>query len=235
MLAVDELFSLPGGGKSTAVAAVDRPGLLTRHEVTAAWHRCSRVQQARTVARSLTRMRRIAPAARLALAASLVERESLARLVRLLIRAEWLHAQSGAALFDQGLLQGIWSILLASGRTDVDPELLSTLLGSFYDGMQVRILHLEISPREAARRIVGRPNGHSRLDGRPAGEIEQILHRADRLPRNILAAATLAGLEVTTLDGGMPQAQLAEKVRQLVGTSGRSIRVGNANRSIETD
>ena len=217
MLIVDELFSLPGGGKSTASAAADRPGLLTRHEVTAAWGRCPRVEKARTVALGLTRMRRVAAAARLAVAASLVERESMARLVRLLVRAEWLSAQSGAALFDQGLLQGIWSILLASGRNDVDPALLSPLLRSLYDGMEARILYLEISPHEAARRIDGRPNGHSRLDGRPADEVRRILEQADRLPRSILAAATLAGLEVTTLDGERPPAILAEEVRQWVG------------------
>jgi len=216
MLIVDELFSLPGGGKSTAVRAAGRPDLLTRHAVTDAWQRCSRVQKARTVARGLSRMRGIVPAARLAVAASLVERESLVRLVRLLIRAEWLRAQSGAALFDQGLLQGIWSILLASGRTDVDPVLLSKLLGSLYEGMQVRILHLDISPREAARRIAGRPNGHSRLDGQPADDIQRILERADRLPRSILAAATLAGLEVVTLDGEVPPDELAKEVRRLM-------------------
>ena len=216
MLVIDELFSLPGGGKSTAVHAARRPGLLTRHEVTDAWQRCSRVEQARTVALGLSSVRRVAPAVRLAIAASLVERESLARLVRLLIRAEWLRAQSGAALFDQGLLQGIWSILLASGRTDVDPLLLSKLLCSLYEGMQARILHIDISPGEAARRIAGRPNGHSRLDGRAAEDIQRILERADRLPRSIVAAAALAGLEVVTLDGEVPPAQLAEEVRQSV-------------------
>jgi hypothetical protein len=216
MLIVDELFSLPGGGKSTAVRAVDRPDLLTRHEVTDGWQRCSRTGKARTVARGLSRVRRIAPAARLAIAASLVERECLVRLTRLLIRAEWLRAQSGEALFDQGLLQGIWSILLASGRADVDPTLLSKLLRSLYEGMQVRILHIDISPREAARRIVGRPNGHSRLDGRPADEIRRILERADRLPRSILTAATMAGLEIVSLDGEMPPADLADVVRRLM-------------------
>ena len=216
MLVVDELFSLPGGGKSTAVraAAADRSGLLTRHELTDAWQRCSHARQARTVALGLSRVRRIAPAVRLAIAASLVERESLTRLVRLLIRAEWLRAQSGAALFDQGLLQGMWSILLASGRTDVDPGPLSKLLGPLYEGMKVRILYLDISPGEAARRIVGRPNGHSRLDGRSAENIQRILERADRLPRSILVAAGLAGIEVVTLDGEVPPAQLAEEVRR---------------------
>jgi hypothetical protein len=217
MLAVDELFSLPGGGKSTAVSATaDIPRLLTRHQVTAAWQRCSRFQKARTVALALMRLRRIVPAARLAFAASLLERESLTRLVRLLIRAEWLRAQSGHALFDQGLLQGVWSILLASGRTDVDPALLSPLLRSLCAGMEVHILHIDVSPAEAARRIAGRPNGHSRLDGRPAAEIQRVLEGASRLPHSILAAARLAGLQVTRIDGRMRPAALAARIRELV-------------------
>jgi len=92
--------------------------------------------------------------------------------------------------------------------------LLSKLLGALYQGMKVRILYLDISPREAARRIVGRPNGHSRLDGRSVEDIQRILERADRLPRSILVAAGLAGIEVVTLDGEVPPAQLAEEVRR---------------------
>ena len=221
MLAVDELFSLPGAGKSTAVRATsDLPGLLTRQDVTDAWHRAAREHKARTVALGLSRMRRVVPAARFAFGTSLVERESLARLVRLLIRAEWLRGQSGTALFDQGFLQGIWSILLANGRTDVDPALLSPLLRALYDGMAVRILYIHVSPGEAARRIVGRPNGHSRLDGRPADDIERILEQASRLPRSMLAAARLAGLAVTEFDGEIRPAELAAEVRDLV-QSGR--------------
>lgn len=214
-LAIDELFSLPGAGKSTAVLATsDLADIVTRHDVTAAWNRCPRAGKARTVALGLSRMRRILPAARFAFAQSLVERESLARLARLLIRAEWLRAQSGRALFDQGFLQQIWSILLASGRSDVDPALLAPLLRSLYAGMEVRILYIHVSPHEAARRIVGRPNGHSRLDGRRAEEIEQILECAGRLPQSMLAAAALAGLAVTEFDGEMPPAELAAQVRQ---------------------
>ena len=215
-----ELFGLPGAGKTTlADATAEGLELLTRADLGAEWQRRSLLKKTAFVDRMLLDMGSVAPALRLAARAPLASGESLLRLARLSAKAQWLRSQSGLLLFDQGFLQDLWSILYAAGRYEPDIELLTPLLRSLYNGVEARIVFLDVDPETALRRIRGRSYGDSRFDRLPETELRDRLAGAARLPRAIIEAAQAAGLNVEVLDGAAPLTGLVEPLRSILTAS----------------
>ena len=70
----------------------------------------------------------LAAATRLAIKARIATAESIFRLTRLLAKRDWLAAQSGVILLDQGFLQDLWSMLMAANANCANPKLMSPLI-----------------------------------------------------------------------------------------------------------
>jgi hypothetical protein len=141
-------------------------------------------------------------------------------LARLLVRAEWVKSNQKPILLDQGCLQGLWSLYLSAGETDIDPERLAPLVRSLYEGVDTRILYIDVAPALAAKRIASRLDGHSRLDGRPEKEIEQMLEQSVRLAQSILCAARLAGLSAHVVPGDRSVEELQRALRVIASPAG---------------
>ena len=113
-----ELFSVPGAGKSTLVDAVSRERpLMTREAVSASWQKLPRTSKLAHVVGAFLDPRVSWAAIATAFNQRLSTPESLSRLVKLVARSRWLASQGGQVVLDQGLLQDLWSIHYASGRT----------------------------------------------------------------------------------------------------------------------
>lgn len=131
-------------------------------------------------------------------------------------KTHWLKSRSGAVLLDQGFLQDLWSILYMSSCSDPDPAHLAPLIRAIYDGVDARIVFIDVKPETAASRVGGRAHGHSRLDGLPEAELRGSLARAAQLPLRIVEAARKAGLDVMTLDGSEPSDVLVNRLLPLL-------------------
>lgn len=207
-----ELFGTPGAGKTTlATAAAARATVITRHQLSELWRRQSLVRRIGRVLRAFADAGRLSAAVKLAVGCRL-DRSNLARLARLIAKANWLASRSGVILFDQGFLQDLWSILFNSDREEPSAELLSPFIRSMYRGIDARIVHIDVKPQTSASRIGGRLGGHSRLDGLPEAELHASLERAARLPTRIVEAAAAAGLQIVTLDGTAAAETLVERL-----------------------
>lgn len=217
-----ELFSLPGAGKTTLVKAV-APGdqLRTRHQISAVWGSRSSMQRFAFTTRALLNPANAAPAARLALAAKMDDRETLFRLLRLVAKGDWLRRQDKDLLFDQGLLQDLWSILYRAEYLEPDEALLSDLIAALYRDMKVHFVLVHVDPEIARRRIRERDYGRSRLDGLGDADLEATLSKIAHLPGRIADAATAAGFPLTVVDGQRPVHELAGEVRPLLPAAAR--------------
>ena len=220
-----EFFAIPGAGKTTLVKTVSEKACVrTRHQISDKWNQQSLFQRGANLVRSYLKLDRVADVLRFAAAARIANTDSLRRLLRLVGKTDRLRSERGTILLDQGSLQELWSILYANGSLATDPKLLSRLIRSLYDGLDASILFIDVDP---SRRISGRSHGHSRLDGLSDGQIRDDLARAENLPRQIIEAAALAGLNVTILDGSAPvdellSATLAAVLEGPAATSRRS-------------
>jgi thymidylate kinase len=216
-LTLVELFGAPGAGKTTvAAAAISRLPATTRHQLAANWRRQPLARRIGYVVRGFSHAGRLSGAARLAFGCGLRNPRSLARLARVIAKAEWLRTRNGTILLDQGILQDIWSILFLSGCSEPNPSLLSPLIRSIYDGLETRIVFIDVGAQTAASRVGARKNGHSPLDGLPEGEVQNSLVRAAGLPPRIIDAAKAAGLRILALDGSEPVEALVEKLLSAV-------------------
>lgn len=217
MPTVIEFFGLPGSGKSTIAAAVQAElGAADRKMVAAAWKRESFTSRLGYVLSSLVDLPLILAALRLAILARLWSVDSWRRLTRLLLMRRWWIAQSAPMLFDQALLQNVWSLLIASGRTRTDPAIVVPLLRAFYRGMKVLVIVIEVEPAVAAHRIVARVGGNSRFDRLSAADAELQVSRSVELVKAIAEACRRAGLTVQSLDGSATPGDLAGKCRRQV-------------------
>jgi thymidylate kinase len=223
-----EFFAIPGAGKTTLVKAVaEKASVRTRHQISDKWNRQPLLQRGANLARSYLKLDRVADVLRFAAATRIANTDSLRRLLRLVGKTDRLHSESGTILLDQGSLQELWSILYANGSLATDPRILARLIGSLYDGLDASILFIDLDAKTASKRISARSHGHSRLDGLSNEQIRDDLARAENLPRQIIEAAALAGLNVTILDGSAPvdellSATLAAVLEGPAATSRRS-------------
>ena len=154
---VVELFGVPGSGKSTLAAAVaEKAAFSTRHDVASRWKRRPMLRKALALAAYHARPSRAAAVVRFAVAARIARFDSLSRLSRILAKSCRLGSVNGAILLDQGLLQELWSVLYAAHRAEVDPAVAAPLIRAMYDGIDARIVYIEVDPATASRRIAER-------------------------------------------------------------------------------
>jgi hypothetical protein len=200
-----ELFGVPGAGKTTLsrLAALEIDAV-SRHELSALWKKQSVFRTAGGLARAFLNFDRLLLALRFAGEARLWNRESLWRLLRLLTKSQAMRSKCDRVLLDQGLLQELWSALAAAGRHEVPSSVLVSLIRSLYDGIDARILYVEIGVEGALQRIAARRDGHSRLDGLWRDELRNELVRSTELARRIIDSAISAGLPVEVIDSTQP-------------------------------
>ena len=212
-----ELFALPGAGKTTvAQAAAKRSFVSTRNDLSVAWADCSILQRGIHIARALGSPSRLAAALRFGASARIATIESIVRLMRLTAKSSWLKSRSGVMLLDQGFLQDLWSILVSGNSVRADPAFLSPLIRVLYEGVDARIVTIEVEPRLAASRLGERSYGDSRFDGLPTAELHTSLSSALELQSKIIGAAKLAGLPVHTIDGSESPARVADELLSII-------------------
>lgn len=213
MVAMIEMFGMPGAGKTTLAKAVSQflPGCTTS-DLSRAWAARSHVHRGLHIARALLNLRCVAAAAELVIRAGISNREGLFRMARLVAKTHWIRSQPRTMLLDQGFLQDLWSILYCAGRLDPDPKFLVRLIRSLYSGVDARIFYLEMDADTASFRIRGRSNGASRFDGLQQVAVRSSLTCAAELDRAVISAAVKAGLNVVTLNGATPVAVLGEQM-----------------------
>ena len=219
-LTLIELFALPGAGKTTVVeAAVQQALIKTRKSLSEEWADASVPQRLAHLARAYAALGRLRIATRFGMEARLATPESVFRLTKLLAKPHWLSSRSGVVLLDQGFLQDLWSILVSGKSPRGNPTLLPPLIRALYEGIDARIVVLDVDPETACARLTGRAHGDSRLDGLPESELRSSLRAASGLQRQIVEAARLAGLSVQTLDGLAPPHVIADQLVSLLSAS----------------
>jgi hypothetical protein len=208
-----ELFALPGAGKTTLTElAAQRAHVKTRKGLSAEWVTSSATHRFAHVSRAVLKPKHLAAAFRFASGARLASTESIFRLARMLAKTEWLRSQPGVLLLDQGFLQDLWSILVSGKSECPSPELLSPLIRVLYEGIEARIILIDVDPSVAASRIRARTHGASRFDDLPENEVRQSLTDGSNLLHAIGQAVKLAGLQVETLDGSKAPDELADQL-----------------------
>jgi len=210
---VVELFGVPGSGKSTLAAAVaEHVAFSTRHDVAGQWQRQPILRKGLALAADHARPSRVGAVLRFAMSARIARPDSLSRLSRILAKSCRLRSVKGAILLDQGLLQELWSVLYAAHKTAVDPAVAAPLIRAIYEGIDARIVYLEVDAETASGRIADRLHGNSRLDGLEAAQIHEDLVRTSALPDSLIEAARLAGIKVQSIDGSLPTRAAADAI-----------------------
>jgi hypothetical protein len=211
-----ELFGLPGAGKTTITKGLALGNMATREQVSTAWRNQSVFQRAAIAGKVLPDLDWMRSIFALAIHTPLTKSESLMRLARLAVTKPWLRSQAGDLLFDQGLLQRLWSIFYTEGVNDPPHAPLTRLLSQFYQGMEVQIVMIEVSPELAAQRVHGRSVGSSRLDELTEKAVRAELHNTAGLPSALLGAAREAGFSVVTLAGSAPPEELVARLQTII-------------------
>ena len=218
------LFGLPGAGKTTLTDALaPGPSYQSRLEIANKWQKLSAYRKLGFALQAFTDWALLRAALRFGVAARLFKPESIWRLIRLMVMKHWWRSHSGILLFDQGIIQNIWSILYASGRTSPDPAFIAPLIKSTYEGIETQIVLIEVDAELSARRIIGRSQGSSRFDGLPFNDVTAQVASGASLVDAIVTAARIAGVNVCTLDGTKPVAALAMQLHELLLNLGRSV------------
>lgn len=215
---VIELLGQPGSGKSTIVrASAEGLDLTTRAGLATAWRQLPLLAKSGAFARTMGDGACLIAAIRLVASARLFDRNSLARLLRLLVKGHWLRAQRMPLLLEEGHLQDLWSILYSAGRTNVDPTLLAPLIRCLYRGVDARIMLLELDTDQAVDRIRARRDGRSRFDRLAEYQLRTQWAATSQLPHQLADAARLAGLAVDRLDASLPVEVNARILRAATG------------------
>ena len=200
-----ELCGLPGAGKTTvAQAARDRlaaaevacdladqdvsaaaaPRRRLRRRATSAWHE------------STTHPVRTSSAA----AAVLASRQARPR-DTVAVLAQWLavrdllagcHRSPGVHLFEEGVLQRLWTIGLRGGH-DASARLWRNLEPARRTDL---VVVLDLPAAEAAARLGGRPSQHSRVQGQDPDAMLDELVRGERLLHRLLAGCPVPVVHV---------------------------------------
>jgi thymidylate kinase len=208
-----ELFGVPGSGKTSLAAAVaDKVRFVSRHEIVDQWRQRPLLGKAGELVKSHLQLSQMWAVLRFARAARLTRAESLGRLSRLVAKSRRLRSVGEPVLLDQGLMQELWSVLYASGRTQIDPALVAPLIKALYDPSDTCVVYVTIDAATAAQRVSGRSKGNSRLDRKDPGEIADELTSASELPDRLIEGARLAGISVRTVDGSLPCSVNADAV-----------------------
>lgn len=212
-----ELFGLPGAGKTTIIKGMQFSGeMISREEASAAWRDESFLTRASILARILPDFAWMRSIISLVFCTPLTKGESLIRLSRLAATKPWLRSLDGNLLFDQGMLQRLWSIFYTEGVTVPPLAALTRLLKQYYAEHDVVIVVIEVSPELASQRVCGRSFGSSRLDLLPRDEVLTKLRNTAGLPGALLTAAREAGLSVITLDGSASPGEVAAKLQAII-------------------
>jgi thymidylate kinase len=202
---VIELFGQPGAGKSMLARAFSASSeTTTKAHLSAAWTNLPTLSKASITGRAILDGACLIHAARLAVIARLFRRDSLSRLLRLVIKSHRTREQRGRLVLEEGHLQDLWSICYSAGRTDPDPRQFAPLIRCLYRQVDARIIFLDIDPQSAFARIRGRVGGKSRLDRLGDADLRRHLAATAQLSHKLADAARLAGLKVELLDASQP-------------------------------
>ena len=200
-----ELCGLPGAGKSTvAQAARDRLAAagvscdLADQDVSAAATPRRRLRRRTTSAlrESATHPVRTSAAA----AAVLASRQSRPR-DTVAVLAQWLavrdllagcHRSPGVHLFEEGVLQRLWTIGLRGGY-DTSARLWHNLDPARRTDL---VVVLDLPATEAAARLRGRPSRHSRVQGLGSDAMLDELVRGERLLSTLVAGCPVPVVHV---------------------------------------
>lgn len=211
-----ELFGIPGAGKSTVAAAVAQTdGLLTRNDLSESWKRRSRLSKAAYITRPFLDLPYVARALRLSASIPLRNRESIARLLRLMAKRKWLRSQSRVVLLDQGFLQDLWSVLYSAGCDSPDHAALSAFIKSLYSHLNAHIIVVDVHPDIASARLSERSYGRSRFDRLSGSELADSLASAIRLQGCIIEAVKAAGVPLVIVDGSASLGAVTDEIRKL--------------------
>lgn len=200
-----ELFGQPGAGKTTLMrAAVEGSKSDGKARLGASWKEQTAFTKTIYFARAILDGPCLARALKLATGARLFHRDSLSRLIRLLIKSHWIRSQTGRLLIKEAHLQDLWSIFYSAGEMDPDPHLIAPLIHCLYQGVEARVVLVEVDQQDAFERIRARTHGKSRLDRHAEEELRKQLVVSAELPYKLAEAARLAGLKVELLDASLP-------------------------------
>ncbi len=219
-----ELFGLPGAGKTTITQGLfGTAGRHSRSEISSVWRKKSLIYRGALIVRTLFDLKWMACIVELVVRTPVRNRESLGRLARLTGTKLWLRSHNGEIVLDQGTLQSLWSIFYIESISELPNSTLVRLLRSFYDGLTVTIVSIDVPPETAAVRIHSRQSGSSRLDHLPEQLVLDRLENAERLPAGILRAAREAGLEVRVLDGSQKPELLASQLQTILDEQSEAV------------
>lgn len=198
---VVELLGQPGAGKTTlARATATMSESLGRAELSAAWRELPAIRKGFVLWQASRNGACMGRAMRLVFKERLLRWDSIVRLARLLVKSHWTRSQRQPLLLEEGSLQDLWSIYYSAGKMEPDAQLLAPFVRCLYQGVNARIVLLQVDPAIAFDRIRGRRDGKSRLDRLPEAELRRRLAGTAQLPHRLAEAARLAGLPVETLD-----------------------------------
>tara|TARA_R110001592_G_scaffold29350_16_gene106716 strand:+ start:3409 stop:5667 length:2259 start_codon:yes stop_codon:yes gene_type:complete len=134
------------------------------------------------------------------------KRVSLGYLFRLPVQKLRLKKaiQSEVYLVEQLILQNIWSAFVSADIQTVRPDYLTPLIAQLYRDMDGTIFYFDITPHEASGRVLERQDGKSRFDNLPESEISKYLDKTQNLMRDIVRAASYAGLSIVQVNASLP-------------------------------
>lgn len=121
------------------------------------------------------------------------------------------NASNSRFLMEQLLLQNLWSALISTECKKVRTELLIPVIKSLYRNVGIVILYYDASVETAIQRIKSRKNGTSRLDHMSDEELRFHIERGSILIRDIIRAASFAGLPIVKINAELPKEKLSEE------------------------
>jgi len=198
-----ECFGPPGSGKTTLCRSIESQALPARvlagKAFGAYWRSQPRMTRLLALGKAALDMPTHWAIAKIALRSRLWSHpDALRRLCRLPYQRARLGilAQENINIFDQFLLQDIWSIHVSAKIFAPPADDIADLIGALYRGIPIQIIYLPVETAEAVRRIDARTHGNSRFDGENAEANALLLARAEGLFTIILEALQRSSINV---------------------------------------